>query len=213
MAKKKTLKEASAEKQSPPLAESLAGSANEIWLAGLGAFAKAQSEGKKIYEKLIEQGKDFEQAFKSQSQKTSKDIKSTVNTKVDSAKKKAAESWDKLENVFETRVEKSLHRLGVPTNKELDKLVKRIEQLTEQVSHLTAKQPRAKTTETSKAKTPKKAVPKKTAVKKVSTKKSSDETKAATTPKPAADGNKNTTKKTAKKATKKTTKKTSTKSS
>ena len=44
MAKKKTLKQASEEKKSPQLAENLMGSAIEIWLAGLGAFSKAQTE-------------------------------------------------------------------------------------------------------------------------------------------------------------------------
>ena len=140
MAKKKTLKQASEEKKSPHMAESLMGSANEIWLAGLGAFSKAQTECKKIFDKLIEQGKDFEETFKSQSQKATKNVKSTVSESVGSARKKAAESWDKLEGVFEKRVEKSLHRLGVPTNDELNKLVDRIEKLTAEVSELTAEQ-------------------------------------------------------------------------
>jgi poly(hydroxyalkanoate) granule-associated protein len=137
MAKKKTLKKsASTEKKTGNLAESLVGSANEIWLAGLGAFAKAQSEGKKIYDKLIDEGKDFEKLFKSVPQKAVSDVKSTVSSTVSSAKKRASESWDKLEDVFEKRVEKSLKSLGVPTGDELGELVKRIETLTKEVSKL-----------------------------------------------------------------------------
>ncbi|MCX7544293.1 phasin family protein [Marinicella gelatinilytica] len=205
MAKKKTLKQASEEKKSPQLAENLMGSANEIWLAGLGAFSKAQTEGKKIFDKLIEQGKDFEQAFKSQSQKAGKDIKSSVSGTVDSAKKKASESWDKLESVFETRVEKSLHRLGVPTNDELHKLVDRIEKLTAQVSELTAeksgvddKKSGAQTTKKVAKKTSKKKTTKKKAVTKKSASKKEDGASKSTSAKSKAT-KKATTKKTAKK--------------
>ena len=137
MAKKKTLKKSvSTEKKPAKLAETLVGSANEIWLAGLGAFAKAQSEGKKIYDKLIDEGKDFEKLFKSVPQKAVKDVKSSVSSTVSSAKKRAADSWDKLEDVFESRVEKSLKSLGVPTNNELGELMDRIEGLTKEVSKL-----------------------------------------------------------------------------
>ncbi len=137
MAKKKTLKKsASTEKKPAKLAETLVGSANEIWLAGLGAFAKAQSEGKKIYDRLIDEGKDFEKLFKSVPQKAVKDVKSSVSSTVSSAKKRASDSWDKLEDVFEKRVEKSLKSLGVPTNNELGDLMKRIDSLTKEVSKL-----------------------------------------------------------------------------
>lgn len=137
MAKKKTLKKsASTEKQPAKLAETLVGSANEIWLAGLGAFAKAQSEGKKIYDKLIDEGKDFEKLFKSVPQKAVKDVKSSVSSTVSTAKKRATESWDKLEDVFEKRVEKSLKSLGVPTSNELGDLIKRIDSLTTEVTKL-----------------------------------------------------------------------------
>ncbi len=191
MAKKKTLKKSATQSKSPKLAESLVGSANEIWLAGLGAFAKAQSEGKKIYDRLIDEGKDFEKLFKSVPQKAVSDVKSTVDKTVSGAKKRASESWDKLEEVFEKRVEKSLHSLGVPSSKELAALVDRIDALTAEVSKLADN----KTTQSKKKATPKKAAPKKAA------KKVAKKTPAKAAPK--------TTKKTAKKVTKKAAKKTS----
>ncbi len=205
MAKKKTLKQASEEKKSPQLAENLMGSANEIWLAGLGAFSKAQTEGKKIFDKLIEQGKDFEETFKSQSQKATRNVKQTVSGSVDSARKKAAESWDKLEGVFEKRVEKSLQSLGVPTNDELNKLVDRIEKLTAQVSELTADK-KADDKKSSESKT-KKTISKKTASKKTAKKKTA---KKKTTKKASGSQSKSSAQKTTKKKT--TKKKTSKKS-
>jgi len=187
MAKKKTLKKsATADKKPAKLAETLVGSANEIWLAGLGAFAKAQTEGKKIYDKLIDEGKDFEKLFKSVPQKAVSDVKSSVSSTVSTAKKRASDSWDKLEDVFEKRVEKSLKSLGIPTNNELGDLMKRIDSLTKEVTKLardTGTTAKKKVTETasdaekkvkqavSKAtataqKTTKKAPPKKAVVKK-----------------------------------------------
>ncbi len=187
MAKKKTLKKAPSKDKSPKLAETLVGSANEIWLAGLGAFAKAQSEGKKIYDKLVNEGKDFEKLFKSMPQKAVSDVKSTVNKTVGSAKKRASESWDKLEEVFEKRVEKSLHSLGVPTSKELAKLVDRIDALTVKVSKLSVN-------DSSQSASQK---PAKKAAKKTTAKKSKSAAKTAN----------KTTKKVTKKVAKKTTKK------
>jgi len=204
MAKKKTLKKktstSSTKKSSNKagLAESLVGSANEIWLAGLGAFAKAQTEGKKIYDKLIHEGKDFEKLFKSVPQRAVKEVKSTVDT----AKKRASESWDKLEDVFEKRVEKSLRSLGVPTSKELKKLSDRIESLTSEVEQLAGSKTAKKA-----AKSVKKAAKKST--KKVAKKAPKKVAKKTVAKKTAA----KTTKKVAKKATKKVAKKTTKKTS
>ena len=35
-------------------------SASKIWHAGLGAFATAQQEGGKVFQKLVDKGKEFE---------------------------------------------------------------------------------------------------------------------------------------------------------
>jgi len=38
------------------LASSVKESAQQIWLAGMGAFAKAQAEGKQVFEALVKEG-------------------------------------------------------------------------------------------------------------------------------------------------------------
>jgi poly(hydroxyalkanoate) granule-associated protein len=53
-------------------------------------------------------------------------------------------TWDKLETVFEQRVERAMSRLGVPTNKEIGTLAKRVEELTAQVNKLTGGRSTAK---------------------------------------------------------------------
>ncbi len=198
MAKKKTLKKsASTEKKPAKLAETLVGSANEIWLAGLGAFAKAQSEGKKIYDKLIDEGKDFEKLFKSVPQKAVKDVKSSVSSTVNTAKKRATESWDKLEDVFEKRVEKSLKSLGVPTSNELGDLIKRIDSLTTEVTKLAKDTGKTAVKETKKVADTAKKSAKKVAKKATSNAKTAKKkvTKKATATKKKTSTAKKTTKK------------------
>ena len=115
------------------VADNIMGSANEIWLAGLGAFAKAQQEGVKIFNKLVDEGKGVEQVIKQSSQTATKEVKSTV----DKVKGKATKSWDKLENIFESRVEKTLHKLDIPTSEEISALLAKVEALATEVSKLT----------------------------------------------------------------------------
>ncbi|MBL4774188.1 MAG: phasin family protein [Alcanivoracaceae bacterium] len=138
---KKTLKkkasvkktESTTSTQKANVAENIMGSANEIWLAGLGAFAKAQQEGVKIFNKLVDEGKDVEKVIKKSSKTASKEVKSTV----DKVKGKASKSWDKLENIFESRVEKALQKLDVPTSAEISTLLAKVEALATEVSRLT----------------------------------------------------------------------------
>jgi polyhydroxyalkanoate synthesis regulator phasin len=83
-------------------------SANQIWLAGLGAFATAQKEGTKIFEALVKEGESAQHR----------------------AAKAAEESWGKLEKVFEDRVGRALHTFSVPTKKDIDTLSHRVAELT-----------------------------------------------------------------------------------
>jgi poly(hydroxyalkanoate) granule-associated protein len=100
-------------------------SANQIWLAGLGAFAKAQDEGSKLFESLVKEGEEIESR-----------TKRAAEEKVDIAKNKTSDTWDKLEQVFEERVSRALSRLGVPTNDDIQSLSKRIEELNENIKEL-----------------------------------------------------------------------------
>jgi len=100
-------------------------SANQIWLAGLGAFAKAQEEGSKLFESLVQTGEEIEAR-----------TKKSAEDKVEAAKNKTTDTWDKLEQVFEERVSRALSRLGVPTNDDIQTLSKKIEELNENIKDL-----------------------------------------------------------------------------
>lgn len=100
-------------------------SAMQIWLAGVGAFVKAQEEGSKLFESLVKKG----EAVQARSKKTAKSKPKQVTDQV-------TETWDKLEHMFEERVSRALSRLGVPTHKDIEELTKRIEQLDKSVTKL-----------------------------------------------------------------------------
>ena len=118
------------------LAGAIKESATEIWLAGLGAFAKAQEEGQKVFKALVREGSSMQQrtmkATESRMNEVSgrmSDVTSKVNQVAAGLQKQASGTWDKLESVFEARVQRALNRLNVPTKRDIDALAKRVEEL------------------------------------------------------------------------------------
>ncbi|HTN48693.1 MAG TPA: phasin family protein [Burkholderiaceae bacterium] len=116
-------------------------SAHEIWLAGLGAFAKAQEEGQKVFKALVREGTSIQQRTMKVTEDRVNDVTARVTKVAAGLQKQANGTWDKLETVFEARVERALTRLGVPTNKEIASLTKRVEELTRSVGTLTKARP------------------------------------------------------------------------
>jgi poly(hydroxyalkanoate) granule-associated protein len=126
------------------LASAIKESAQQIWLAGLGAFAKAQEEGNKVFEALAREGA----AIQSRSRAFTGDRLGEVGEKMTRAAgdvaRQATTGWDKLEQVFEERVGRALKRLGVPTNQDVRSLIARVEQLNDAVQALGGKPARAR---------------------------------------------------------------------
>lgn len=108
-------------------------SAQQIWLAGLGAFVKAQAEGMKAFNNLVKEGESLQS-------RTSK----AASAKVAQAAAKASGTWDKLEQVFEDRVARSLSSLGVPTKKDIETLSRRVAELTNVVQNMNGGKPAGK---------------------------------------------------------------------
>jgi poly(hydroxyalkanoate) granule-associated protein len=120
------------------LAAAIKESAQQIWLAGLGAFAKAQEEGQKVFNTLVKQGSVLHQRTRSATEEKVGDVTGKVSQMTGEFQKQASEGWDKLEQVFEDRVARALNRLGVPTNKDVAALSRQVEILTAAVSQLSA---------------------------------------------------------------------------
>jgi poly(hydroxyalkanoate) granule-associated protein len=119
------------------LVKTVRDSAQQIWLAGLGAFAKAQAEGSKVFDALVKEGKIINSRTRKVAESKVSEMTSTLGKMATKATNQATGSWDKLEQVFEDRVARALNRIGVPTNKDINHLAKRVEELTASVQKLT----------------------------------------------------------------------------
>jgi poly(hydroxyalkanoate) granule-associated protein len=122
-----------------PSAKQVMDSAQQIWLAGLGAFSKAQVEGKKVFETLVAQGAKIEERTRHVAEATIETAKDQATKTIDMATGK----FDKLEQVFESRVHSSLNRLGVLTSKDVEALAAQVGELSESVRALLAQEKRA----------------------------------------------------------------------
>ena len=118
------------------LAKTVRESAQQIWLAGLGAFSKAQAEGSKVFDALVKEGRTIHSKTRKVAESKVNEMTSTLGKMATKATGQANESWDKLEQVFENRVARALHRIGVPTNKDINNLAKHVEELTASVQKL-----------------------------------------------------------------------------
>ena len=118
------------------LTQTVKESAQQIWLAGLGAFAKAQEEGGKVFDALVKEGEAIQKKTRKMADEKFADVRKVADAKMAAVTGKAAGTWDRLEQVFEDRVARALSSLGVPTKKEIDKLSKRVAELTATVQKL-----------------------------------------------------------------------------
>jgi poly(hydroxyalkanoate) granule-associated protein len=109
---------------------------HQVWLAGLGAFSKIEEEGGKVFENLVKEGEKFEARTK----KLADDRVEGIKDNVEEMRDKATDTWDKVEEVFESRMARILNRLGIPTSDDMEDLSKRVEALHESVKKLSKNQ-------------------------------------------------------------------------
>ena len=116
--------------QAEKLSKTLSESAQQIWLAGVGAFGRAQAEGTKLFEGLVKEGLNLEQTARRFADSRTHVVRDVVENRVDQARERATDTWDRLEKVFEDRVQRALTKLGVPGRDDLADLSDRVEDLT-----------------------------------------------------------------------------------
>jgi poly(hydroxyalkanoate) granule-associated protein len=136
---KKLQKIKAPKKTSQPLADSVKDSAQQVWQAGLGAFNRAQAEGSKAFESLVKEGVTLQRKTQSAAEEKVSEASHKMSAIASDISAKATGQWDKLEGIFEDRVAKALHKLGVPSAKEIDALMARIEALNKSVQKLSEK--------------------------------------------------------------------------
>jgi poly(hydroxyalkanoate) granule-associated protein len=121
------------------LSQSVLESSRQIWLAGMGAFSKAQAEGMKVFDTLVKQGEALESKTRRVATGTADAAKAKareVQAKAKEVQAMAGGTWDKLEQVFEERVARALSRLGVHTHNDVQRLAERVDALSDAVNQL-----------------------------------------------------------------------------
>lgn len=109
--------------------ESVTPPAQHVWLAGLGALAKAQQEGSKAMEALVNDGLAFQRKSQSEAQQRLQEATERLSHLTTDFGQSTSGRVDKLEHLFEDRVAKALHRLGMPSLLDIQMLNDRVTQL------------------------------------------------------------------------------------
>ena len=108
----------------------------QIWRAGLGAFARSRDaisdaaedtaeDSEKFFKKLVKDGQRLEKKAK----KELDGLKDKVEDKLDEISDKANSRVSKLETAFDKRVAQAYNRLGLPSKKDIDELHAKIDKL------------------------------------------------------------------------------------
>lgn len=120
-------------------------SAQQIWSASVDAINRAQQGSNRVFETLVREGEALRENIHKKTRKA---------TSVSDVTSRATDTWDRLEQVFETRVARALATLGVPTRSDIQALNKRIDELTklvrQQSGAVSARKPAASAASTSK---------------------------------------------------------------
>lgn len=121
------------------LAEKVRVSAHQIWLAALGAYAKAEEEGVKVIESLIKEGEVVESRaadVKNETLAKTSEIRERATQSVEDVRAKLNETIEKIEALLDQGVESVVNFLGMPSKKDVDTLIKKVEELNKSVKAL-----------------------------------------------------------------------------
>lgn len=117
------------------LAGKIKDSARQIWLAGLGAYTKAEEDAGRFFERLVNEGEELESKTRGV---VKKQVRS-VEHRVEDVRDRATGTWDRLEHLFDERVSGALRRLGIHRREDIEALERRIEMLETELRELKGK--------------------------------------------------------------------------
>ncbi|WP_372358719.1 phasin family protein [Xanthomonas sp. NCPPB 2865] len=132
--------------QAEQISRRLGESAQTVWLAGLGALGRVQSEGGKLFDSLVREGAAYERSGQRKAAESVDELREEVETQFEQARDTAVRGWDKLGKAFDERVKGVLRTLNIPEQDELENLRREVESLKAQVRANTAATKRANRT-------------------------------------------------------------------
>jgi poly(hydroxyalkanoate) granule-associated protein len=127
---------------------SLIDNVQQVWLAGMGAIARAHKEGPAAFQEAVSEGLALLNRSRSSAEQMIRDVfesaQESVQSRIGSAREQATETWDNIEALFQSRVQKALQQLGVPSAEEIRLLTQRVAELNESVNKLSAQRVRGR---------------------------------------------------------------------
>ena len=100
---------------------------------------KAQEETGKLVDSLVKEGEKLRDQTLKLAEDAAGEVKERVEearSLVESAKTKAGDTLDNLEQLFEERVARALQRLGVPTHNDLQDIARRLDEINDRIKSL-----------------------------------------------------------------------------
>ncbi|KQO02522.1 MULTISPECIES: phasin family protein [Stenotrophomonas] len=128
---------AAAQERGARTGRTLAGSAQQVWLAGLGALSRAQAEGSRLFESLVKEGESME-ARSRQDSTRGETLRDSVESTLEQARERAAGTWDRVEKSFEDRVQRVLRRMDIPSRSDIEALNARLDALNHRLNRAEA---------------------------------------------------------------------------
>ncbi|MFC7521919.1 phasin family protein [Xanthomonas populi] len=132
--------------QAEQISRRLGESAQTVWLAGLGALGRVQTEGGKLFDSLVREGAAYERTGQQKATESVDELREEVETQFEQARDTAVRGWDRLGKAFDERVKGVLRTLNIPEQDELENLRREVESLKAQVRANTSATKRANRT-------------------------------------------------------------------
>ena len=101
----------------------------QIWLAGLGAFSRAEDEGNRLFDSLVQVGEELESKTIDIADNTVgvvEEVKGRVSGRVSDTK-------ERVERALDERVNSTVSRIGFASHREVAQLIELIERLESKV--------------------------------------------------------------------------------
>lgn len=117
-------------------------SAEQIWLAGLGALARTQQEGGKFFDALVAEGVRIQEKTHAYTQEQVRQVREQAGPWLADARKRTDAAVGKLEQLFDARVTGTLKRLQMPSRADIEALSARIDELTRATRAANGRPPR-----------------------------------------------------------------------
>jgi poly(hydroxyalkanoate) granule-associated protein len=122
----------------------LADSAQQIWLAGLGALSRTLQEGGKFFDALVVEGVRIQEKTHAYNEEQMQQGRQQSTAWMEQARQRTNAAMGKLEKAFDERIARAMKRMQMPSHEDIQELSARIDALTREV-HAARKPARSRT--------------------------------------------------------------------